>query len=73
MASDSLNEIPITERTVMGHTLSISSEYYDEVQKILNDALDRIAELEKKDKPKDVTYQVTVAAFPLTKKEGEEP
>ena len=51
---------------MLGHTLSIAQEDYEQVQKILEDALDRIAALEKRDKTKSATYQVTVAAFPLT-------
>jgi uncharacterized protein (TIGR02147 family) len=66
LASESLLSVPRDRRLVLGHTLSIAREDYDEVRKILEDALDRIALLEKRDKPKGATYQVTVAAFPLT-------
>lgn len=71
LASESLNEIPYEERTVMGHTLSIPAQSYLKISQILEEALNRVADLEKTKEPKDVTYQVTVSAFPLSKRKEE--
>lgn len=71
LASESLNETTYEERTVMGHTLSIPAQSYLKISKILEEALDRVADLEKTEEPKEMTYQVTVSAFPLSKEKEE--
>lgn len=67
LASRALESVPVTERSVTSHTMTIRAEDYDEVKRVLDEALTRVAEIGKQRKAGDVVYQVSLATFPLTK------
>ena len=68
-ASDSLSHTSSEERTITGHTVAVAPEQYDEVKRILDEALTKIAQLPQSESPSSV-YHVALAAFPLTKPSG---
>lgn len=68
LAVESIDKVPRTERLLLGHTLAVSENAFDRISEVLNEALAKVREIEKNDLKKDRVYQVSFAAFPLTKK-----
>jgi uncharacterized protein (TIGR02147 family) len=68
LAIESIDSIPRAERLLLGHTFAVSNESFDKISAALNEALTKIREIEKSDTQRDRVYQVSFAAFPLTKK-----
>jgi uncharacterized protein (TIGR02147 family) len=68
LAIESIEAVPRNERLLLGHTFAVSNEAFDQINKVLTDALEKIREIEKKDVKKERVYQVNLTAFPLTKK-----
>jgi hypothetical protein, TIGR02147 len=68
LAVEAIDKVPRTERLLLGHTLAVSDTAYEKISEILNEALSKVVEIEKNDLKKDRVYQVSFAAFPLTKK-----
>lgn len=68
LAADSIESVPRTERTLLGHTFSISQETFEGVNNILTEALEKIRTLELADQKKNRLYHVGFAAFPITKR-----
>jgi uncharacterized protein (TIGR02147 family) len=68
LAIASIDSVPREERLLLGHTFAVSNDSYDKITEVLNEALSKIRDIEKNDSRKDRVYQVSFAAFPLTKK-----
>jgi uncharacterized protein (TIGR02147 family) len=68
LAIASIDSVPREERLLLGHTFAVSNDSYDKITEVLNEALSKIRDIEKSDSRKDRVYQVSFAAFPLTKK-----
>ncbi len=66
-ASDSIGEVERDKRLLLGHTVAIADEQMGQVFDILQEALEKIRELEKKKRKNDKVIHVELAAFPLTK------
>ncbi len=66
LAIESLESVPPAERNIVGHTTAIAAEDFGEVKRILDDALERVAEIGRRKKPMGQVIQVSLAAFPLT-------
>ncbi|MNL06553.1 hypothetical protein D3C87_1271920 [compost metagenome] len=68
LAIESIDSVPREERLLLGHTFAVSNESYNKISEVLNEALSKIRDIEKSDFKKDRVYQVSFAAFPMTKK-----
>jgi uncharacterized protein (TIGR02147 family) len=68
LAVESIDSVARDERLLLGHTFAVSNDSYEKVSAVLNEALLKIREIEKTDVRRDRVYQVSFAAFPLTKK-----
>lgn len=68
-AKASIEEVPRTERLLLGHTAAITAEQYESIQSILKEALAKIERLGSVDSSDSVeVYHVELATFPLSKK-----
>jgi len=67
LAADSISDTPSSQRNITGHTLAIASKDFEKVRKILDKALQDVAALEAESTDKNSVYNITLAAFPLTK------
>lgn len=65
LASDSIEKIPRVSRSLGFETMAISSENFEDVRKILEEARKKIEELGRQQKDPDAVYHVSFAAFPL--------
>lgn len=54
------------DKYVLGYTLSYTKKNMDQIAKILEEATDKIAQLEKKNTKPDGVYHVSLLAFPIT-------
>lgn len=70
LAVESIERVPRNERLLLGHTFAVSDEAFEKISQVLNEALEKVREIEKYDSQRDRVYQVSFAAFPLTKKKG---
>lgn len=70
LAVESIEKVPRNERLLLGHTFAVSNEAFEKISEVLNEALAKIRDIEKNDSQRDRVYQVSFAAFPLTKKKG---
>lgn len=68
LAIESIETVPRNERLLLGHTLAVSNDAFEQISKVLTEALEKVREIEKKDSKKDRVYQVSFTAFPMTKK-----
>lgn len=68
LAIDSIDSVAREERLLLGHTFAVSDTSFAQISSVLNEALLKIRDIEKNDTEKDQVYQVSFAAFPLTKK-----
>lgn len=66
-ASDSIGEVERDKRLLLGHTVAIAEDQMSQVFSVLEEALEKIRNLEKKKKKNDKVIHVELAAFPLTK------
>jgi uncharacterized protein (TIGR02147 family) len=68
LATESIENTPPTSRNLLGYTFSLGPSDYEQVNEILNRALNEIIAVEQKSKEaRDAVYQVELALFPLTK------
>lgn len=68
-ASQSIDKVDRSQRSITGEVLALREEDWDEVQKILEDTRKKIAQLARSKQDASHVYHVALAAFPLTKKE----
>ncbi|MFT6070012.1 MAG: hypothetical protein ACJAT2_002475 [Bacteriovoracaceae bacterium] len=68
MANESIEMVPSNERLILGHTVTLSEENFEESNKILQEALEKIKKLNKRDQKNTRVYHFEMASFPLTKK-----
>lgn len=66
-ASDSIGEVQREKRLLLGHTVAVSKEQTDQVFSIIEEALEKIRNLEKKKTDNEQVIHIEMAAFPLTK------
>lgn len=70
IASNSIGRLTSSERTVKGHTTALPKEKYAEACRILDEALEKIAELGAGESSADEIYHIGVFAVPLTGSSG---
>lgn len=68
LAIKAIDVVPREERLLLGHTFAVSNQSYEKVSAVLNEALEKVRQIEEQDKNKDNVYQVFFAALPLTKR-----
>ncbi len=68
IAKISIDDVSRDERLLLGHTVALSKEQYENVQAILREAINKIETVDSKSKNESEVYQIEIAAFPLTKK-----
>ena len=66
LAATAIEDTPKEKRNILGHTFALDEKQIPEAKKILDEALEKIVELEKSSEQKDVIYQTELALFPLT-------
>ncbi len=72
----SIDKVNSADRNIQGHTLAVSQASFEKTQKILNEAIEKIREIGRKEKDGERIYHLEVALFPFTrqtKNNGEEP
>jgi uncharacterized protein (TIGR02147 family) len=67
IAADSIQNVSSDKRFLAGHTVAISPKQYDEVRRILQEALERINQLDSGENSQDDVYHVELLAVPLTR------
>jgi uncharacterized protein (TIGR02147 family) len=69
LAEKSIDNADSSERQLVGHTFAIPASDYDEVQKIISEALEKLRAITKSSegKSRDAVYHMEMALFPLTK------
>ena len=68
IAKISIDDVSRDERLLLGHTVALSKEQYDEIQAILREAIIKVETVDNKTQNESEVYQIEIAAFPLTKK-----
>ncbi|HUP56649.1 MAG TPA: TIGR02147 family protein [Bdellovibrionota bacterium] len=66
IAGETLDNTPIDERHVVGHTVAVSKETYSKIRELMEKTIRSIADLTRADRRADSVYHVALAAFPLT-------
>lgn len=72
LAGQSIERTPSQQRNLTSHTCAISEDQFEQAKAILQDALDRIADLSKETDQKKQVYHFGLLAFPLTEKPEED-
>ncbi|MAE57395.1 MAG: hypothetical protein CME69_00860 [Halobacteriovorax sp.] len=70
LAGDSITKTPSTQRQLKGHCMAFNKNNYEEAKDILNEALEKIANLDNSTEEGESVYFVELALFPLTKAIG---
>lgn len=70
LAIESIDKVPRSERLILGHTMAASPEAFTQISQVLQEAFEKVRDIERNDKNKKQLYQVTFASFPLTKKDA---
>lgn len=65
LASQSIDQIPRSERHLASHTFCFSKKNFEKIRKILDKALDHIEDAEKSNTDKESLYHVDLIAFPM--------
>lgn len=71
LAHESITETKREDRYIMGQTMAVSRENFEQIKQIIQQAMNSINELNKNSLEKDNVYHVEVAAFPLLEKREE--
>ena len=71
LAHDSISSTKREDRCIIGQTMAVNRENFDQIKKILQQAMNVINELNKNSSDKDNVYHIEVAAFPLLLKSEE--
>ncbi len=66
LATEAIDKIPKEERNIRGHTFSISQENFGKMKGILDEALEKMAQLSSEDKKPDSVYHFSFIGFPMT-------
>ncbi len=69
-AVESIYKLPSEERYILGHTLSIPSDKFDEAKMVLEEALSKISALRNEGKKSEDVYHFSFLGFPLTKEKN---
>lgn len=67
IASSAIQDTPSDQRLLLGHTVAVPKEKYDQVTRILSDAMEKIKDLGAGEGATDEILHIEVAAFPLTR------
>lgn len=67
-AAQSLDRVPVTQRSVSGVTMAISEATYSQINAELHQMQDRILQLVENDPQADRVYQLNMLLFPVSKK-----
>ena len=68
LAHESIGLVPSEERSVLGHTFSITEDQFGQVRELLKDVQKKIEALGGTDQKGTRVYQIGLQAFPLTSK-----
>ena len=67
LAEQSIEAVPRAERSIMGHTVALSSDGFEKAQEIVERALAQLREVVENDKSSNAVYHMEIALFPLIK------
>lgn len=71
-AVDSIHKNTREERTILGHTFCVSIKGYEEISQLMSETLKKVQDIELKDSEPERLYHVSLAAFPLSEKVGDD-
>lgn len=71
LAHESIHSVARDERLIMGQTMAISKENFEQIKQIIQQAVKQINEVNKGAHNKENVYHVEIAAFPLLNKAKE--
>lgn len=71
LAHDSIHTTSRDDRYIIGQTMAVSKENFDQIKQIIQQAIKQINEVNKNSSPKENVYQIEIAAFPLLNKSEE--
>lgn len=66
LASQAIEKVPRNERYIGGITFPIARQDFEEVRKIVDEAIEKINAISKKPNQTTDVYQIEIATFPLT-------
>jgi uncharacterized protein (TIGR02147 family) len=72
LSAAAIEKVPKAERSIKGHTFPISKEKFEEVKKILDEALEKVAQLSEADPNPTAVYHCSFIGIPITRPSGEE-
>ncbi len=70
LASRSIDTTPRDQRNITFHTMAFSSERFEMIRKIMDEALAKVRELGESENSGDAVYHISFAGFPLTEVAG---
>lgn len=70
LATESIHNTDREHRNLVTHTMAISEEQINEVNQVLNEALDKIKKIGDQTNKSDEVYQISLLNFPLTNSKG---
>lgn len=65
LAHASINNVNREERLIMGQTMALSAEDFEEIKNIINNAISNINSANKNNSNKSSVYHIEIAAFPM--------
>jgi hypothetical protein len=71
LAHESIHSVARDERLIMGQTMAVSKENFEQIKHIIQKAVKQINEVNKGSHNKENVYHVEIAAFPLLTKAKE--
>ncbi|OFZ28953.1 MAG: hypothetical protein A2622_12705 [Bdellovibrionales bacterium RIFCSPHIGHO2_01_FULL_40_29] len=71
LAGYAIENISREDRIIMGQTMAIAKEDFEQIKEIINNAILNINKINSKTERKDAVYHVEIAAFPLSLKSKE--
>ncbi|MCM2280984.1 MAG: TIGR02147 family protein [Bdellovibrionaceae bacterium] len=66
LAADAMSSVPREERHILGHTFALSQAQFDELRRVMEEALKKVTVLGEAPDPKDRLYHFGLFAIPLS-------
>ena len=67
LAHEAIHSVKREERLIMGQTMAVNKENFEQIKQIIQQTIKLINEINKNSTDKDNVYHVEIAAFPLLK------
>ncbi|MFZ8934553.1 MAG: TIGR02147 family protein [Bacteriovoracaceae bacterium] len=70
LAHESIYSVESQKRNILGHTLALSESQFEQVKEIMNEALEKIKDINNQKETNEQIYHISLLSFPLTKEEA---